>query len=232
MYSLKRRREDDEQEDQKSKKPKEDKKAETIGRRLESAAEQLKEYLEHLKTKSNQDELARNTMPEAIEDLLVACNAILRNPANAPEGLARWFNEPLRPESISDAQGTPTSNSKLESWLGLVETSIQEVSTHLNELYRARNAPPSASTYAKPSHWHYWQDQTTAILNLRPRKNQGLPLCVLFLQPLFQIMIIIVLMTLVFLSSTKLPMHYARLCLKNSKPNLTGPFVFSVMSNP
>ncbi|PVG02114.1 hypothetical protein CPB86DRAFT_822985, partial [Serendipita vermifera] len=178
MYSLKRRREDDEQEDQKSKKPKEDKKAETIGRRLESAAEQLKEFLQHLKT-LNQDELVRNTIPGAVEHFLMACDTVLNDPVDASEELIRLFNHPLRPKSISDRQGAPTGSSRLENWLALVEQSTQEVSAHLNELYRAQNAPPSASTYANTSHWHYWQDQKTAVFNLRPKKNQGLPLCIL-----------------------------------------------------
>jgi hypothetical protein len=43
--------------------------------------------------------------------------------------------------------------------------------------------PPSAGDYANPTVWPHWQKQPTAILNLRPSRNQGLPLSTL--HPIF-----------------------------------------------
>lgn len=54
----------------------------------------------------------------------------------------------------------------------MAEKTVQKLHGLLQDLHIAQSALPSASTYAKPLHWRYWQEQPTAILNLRPKKTR------------------------------------------------------------
>lgn len=64
-----------------------------------------------------------------------------------------------------------------------VKTRLKTLYDLYKELLAADNSPPSASHYAKPGVWLEWQKKPTAILNMRPSFNQGLPISVL--HPIF-----------------------------------------------
>ncbi|KAG8835764.1 hypothetical protein FRC17_001158 [Serendipita sp. 399] len=184
----KRHREDSEQTEQKSKKPKETNKVDSIGGRLGDATEQLKSWLVLLRPFATQSGLGLSNALERVEDLEVACETILRNPAGTPEALLPFFDEPLALHFVEKPEATSTitkagRGTGYAGRLEMVRISLSAVKGLLNELFQSRKSPPSAFTYAKSAYWHYWQDQETAIFNLRPKKNQSLPLCIL--HPIF-----------------------------------------------
>lgn len=81
---------------------------------------------------------------------------------------------PALMETISEDERT-----LLQVYLNLIKTQLQSVIALYKPLIERLTYPPSADSYAQSTIWPIWQKQSTAILNLRPSQNQGLPLSIL-----------------------------------------------------
>lgn len=66
-----------------------------------------------------------------------------------------------------------------EAMIVEAQAALDDLGVTFKKLLKQDKCPPSVSAFAKLSVWPIWQGKDdTAILNLRPSKNQGLPLSV------------------------------------------------------
>ncbi len=63
--------------------------------------------------------------------------------------------------------------------LSTITTLLSTISKLIEDVLTKLNGLPPPSAYARLATWHVWQEKATAILNLRPPTNQGLPIEVL-----------------------------------------------------
>ncbi|KIM32406.1 hypothetical protein M408DRAFT_218379 [Serendipita vermifera MAFF 305830] len=111
--------------------------------------------------------------------------------ANASKDIAKEDHKPFASRLTLLRNGIPppmnpldvTDNDVVIDSLDSCNASISTIADYYEKLLDDQIYPPSASGYAKPSIWPEWQKKETAILNLRPAKNQGLPLSTL--HPIF-----------------------------------------------
>ena len=57
-----------------------------------------------------------------------------------------------------------------------ITTLLSKIAQVIEGVLTELEVPPEPSAYAHHATWHIWQQRRTAILNLRPEANQGLPI--------------------------------------------------------
>ncbi len=76
---------------------------------------------------------------------------------------------------IADKYSSDTIAS-LNSILSHITTILSEIVVHIEAILTELGGLPEPSAYTHLATWCVWQKKATAVLNLRPRTNQGLPI--------------------------------------------------------
>ncbi|CAG8678193.1 5647_t:CDS:2, partial [Acaulospora colombiana] len=140
----------------------------------------LRELVANLKNCFEEYGLVDNPTRMSINNILPSlCTVILENPPRATT-----LKVLLRPIStLEDNESFQRLDSPEQENYGFsvqsVNDQLEKVANVYKEMLEDEQYPPSASHYATPAVWAKWQGKETAILNLRPSTNQGLPLSTL-----------------------------------------------------